>query len=353
MKPAVALLALLLSAATAIPLVRKDMWWIRAFDFPRGQILVVGLATLAAYLSLWDALCPHDLLPLAALSASVVYQALRMRPYTPLAARQVRDADARAVDPAATLSLLVANVLMTNREAAAFLALARRYSPDLILTLETDDWWAAQLTALAAEYPHTVARPLPNTYGIMLHSRLPLAGAELRSLLKDDIPSLRVDVTLRSGQVVRLFGLHPEPPYPDEARSTTKRDAELLLVGKEAAPLEGPVIVAGDMNDVAWSYTTALFRKTSRLLDPRIGRGMFNTFHARVPLIRWPLDHVFHSNHFTLLQLERGPAWGSDHFPVFIRLALTPEAAPAQPEPEPDADEQALADAKIADALDE
>lgn len=80
---------------------------------------------------------------------------------------------------------------------------------------------------------------------------------------------------------------------------------------------------------------------------------MFNTFHARVPLIRWPLDHVFHSNHFTLLQLERGPAWGSDHFPVFIRLALTPEAAPAQPEPEPDADEQALADAKIADALDE
>ena len=112
------------------------------------------------------------------------------------------------------------------------------------------------------------------------------------------------------------------PPSPTEAETSSERDRELILVGQETAELNQPVVVAGDLNDVAWSDTTRLFRKISSLLDPRIGRGFFSSFHAGFPLIRWPLDHIFHSEHFGLVNIQRLPAIGSDHFPIFIELRL-------------------------------
>jgi endonuclease/exonuclease/phosphatase (EEP) superfamily protein YafD len=142
--------------------------------------------------------------------------------------------------------------------------------------------------------------------------------------------------------------VHPAPPSPTENDESTERDAELLVVAKSVAGLDTPVIVAGDLNDVAWSTTTRLFRKISGLLDPRVGRGMFNTFHADFWFARWPLDHLFHSRHFTLSFIRRLPSYGSDHFPVLVELTYDRATGARQQGLRPDADDLELAQEKIA-----
>ena len=103
-----------------------------------------------------------------------------------------------------------------------------------------------------------------------------------------------------------------------------------MRLAKSIARTGQPAAVMGDLNDVAWSATIRLFRKISSLLDPRVGRGMFNTFHVDYPFLRWPLDHLFHSEQFTLKSIERLPSFGSDHFALHTRLMFSPDLGMGQ-----------------------
>lgn len=317
-----------LTLCTLLPLLRTEVWWIRQFDFPRLQLSLlllgmVGWNTIALDYSGWTAW-----LLLAASVSCFLYQVWWIVKYTPLYPVEVKTTE--SADPSRRLRLLTANVLMTNRRADQLLALVRQCDPDVLVTLESDRWWQERLDVLEADYPYTLKCPLDNLYGMHVYSRLTLTHAEITFLVEDDKPSMHASVTLLSGDQVRLHFLHPAPPSPTENDTSSERDAEILTVGRSLADTEEPAIVAGDLNDVAWSETTRTFRKISGLLDPRIGRGMFNTFHADFWFLRWPLDHLFHSRHFTLTQMRKLPSFGSDHFALFTELNLSPGATSQQ-----------------------
>jgi endonuclease/exonuclease/phosphatase (EEP) superfamily protein YafD len=236
---------------------------------------------------------------------------------------------------------------MHNRQSSRLRQIIRDSEPDVVLAVETDDWWEGQLKELEKTYHHTVYYPLENTYGMMLFSRLKLVEAEVRFLVEEDIPSIHTILELRSGAPVELHCLHPRPPFPTESEESTERDAELVIVGKAVKRSQRPVIVAGDLNDVAWSRTTTLFQNISGLLDPRIGRGLYNSFHAYYPFFRWPVDHVFHSAHFRLIELKRLEYFGSDHFPIFVHLSYEPAARAEHEQPQADESDAEEAREKI------
>ncbi len=346
-------LCITLIVFTFVPqVIRADWWALRALDFPRLQLFIACLVVLAAMVPLLSRqkifTLPNVLFVL--LLGAGALQGLRILPYTFIWSDQTHAA--APGEGGTPLRLLAANVLMDNREAGLVLEQIREYEPDLVVLTEPDDWWNEQLRPLHSAYPHRVEVPLGNYYGMILLSRKPLIDAEVAYLVESDIPSIHTRIE-HDGHRIELRFVHPRPPAPGEALTTTERDAELLIVGREIAQAGGPAIVAGDFNDVAWSRTTRLFQRISGLLDPRRGRGLYSTFHADYFFMRWPLDHVFHTEHFELGRLERLGHIGSDHFPILVDLQLTASAAAEQEPLSPDRGDQAEAEAEIEDAQQE
>lgn len=345
---AVVLASLWLVSGTAINLSRHPHWYVRGWDFPRPVVVALAGVCAALYAAFFFSGAWYDTALMAALGLAVVWQLVNIFPYTPLARRPVQAARRR--DPDSRFRLVISNVLVENRDFERWMRVVTDARPDVVIALEVDAEWDRYLQRhLLPLLPHALRHPLDNAYGMSVYSRLRPRRQRLEFLVQDDIPSMHMVLELPSGQPVWLHAVHPRPPEPIRDQDSAPRDAELLKVARRIR--EGPprpTIVGGDLNDVAWSYTTHLFLRESGLLDPRLGRGFYNTFNANVPLFRFPLDHVFHSNHFRLVELRRLPHVGSDHFPVLVELSHEPEGAREQPAPRPEGDDEREASERIA-----
>lgn len=342
----------LIALITILSFVRSRAWWVRIFDFPRAQIAVASVLLLSG----WGLTNVGDVearrwewFAFVVVGAAAAVQASQMLPYTRAWKRQVGAAPPRA-DERDRIRIVISNVCMKNRDSDRWLKTLLHERPHVIVAVEVDEWWTDRLRrALSRDFPHRLEQPQGNTYGMAIYSRLPLHDARIEHLVEPEVPSAFVTIELGSGQRMKCVVLHPRPPRPDIQQGSDWRDAELVRAARRVESERGPVVVAGDLNDVAWSHTTHLFQRISRLLDPRIGRGLFATYHADHRVLRYPLDHVFISNHFALAALRRLAHVGSDHFPIFVELVLV-EQKPPPPDVEPmDEDDHAQAAEAVQD----
>lgn len=340
----------LLGVVTILPWFKHPAWWIRVWDFPRLQLALACLFGLLTTLA-WGPQGTWRYALVSVFLTALLYQAWWILPYTPLWPKEALNAERRLKGGQSLphIKVMACNVLMTNRETQKLIDLILMERPHLLVLLETDTWWQAQMAPVEPLFPYRVPVPQDNLYGMHLYSRLPLRETEVRFLVDEEIPSIHTCMQVSDELIVRLHFVHPTPPSPTENEESTERDVELLMVAKSLAEESGPAIVAGDLNDVGWSPTTRLFRKISGLLDPRVGRGMYSSFHAHHWFARWPLDHFFHSDHFQVVRIERLPSMGSDHFPVLLELAYHPDNAVRQEGLQADAEDLAEAQKKLSE----
>ncbi|MBT2788682.1 MULTISPECIES: endonuclease/exonuclease/phosphatase family protein [unclassified Halomonas] len=338
-------IAIVLLLATLIARIHLHWWWIRSFEFPRLQIAFLALITWLLAVSLVES-GPWLWVALLASGITVLFQGYYILPFTTLWPVQVKAAESNDADK--KITLLIANVLTPNRQVQPLIDMIKQHQPDIVLTLESDQWWQDQLDpALAEQWPYSVKIPLDNLYGMHLYSHLELSDTSVEWLIQDDIPSIHTRVTLANGDRIRFYALHPRPPAPSESEKSLWRDAELLLVGKKIHEDPQATLVAGDLNDVAWSRTTRLFCRVGGMLDPRRGRGLFSTFHAKYPVLRWPLDHIFVTEHFTLVGMQRLSYFGSDHFPILATFCYRPSRQNEHETPEANTEERSEASETI------
>ena len=328
--------------ASLIPLLPWGHGMVRSFDF--GRLQVIGVSSFVLLGAIFAGLSTQTLIAAAAMAACALciqlFYVVRFTPLWPV--QTARFNGSRETTP--TITVLACNVKQGNRDYQRVIDLINKCQPDVAVFMETDQAWADALRPCLSEFRERIVQPQEDSYGMIFASQFPLGEREVCFLLNEEVPSISCVVQLPGGRDIRMVAIHPEPPLP--IRDTLGRDAEILVAAKIAREEPLPVVVTGDLNDVAWSRTTRRFLRISGLLDPRQGRGMFNSFDARYWFLRWPLDHIFHSRDFELISIERQKFVGSDHFPMFYHLALTARGR-NDPPPEPSSEDVKEADEAI------
>jgi endonuclease/exonuclease/phosphatase (EEP) superfamily protein YafD len=300
-------LALALAAACTAALLGRLSWVTELFTHFRMQYVVLGSTTLLllGFKHRWRAA--------VALVPFLASAAWPLAPYL-LPPDVIR---AAPVDGAG-LTVMSINVEQSNSRYRAFHALVRTHSPDVLVLTEITRRWVRALEPLFEAYPHQLLEPRRNGgEGIAVLSRVPVKRARIVPLLSMPAADLVLDV---GGRDVRLFGVHLRSP--PGAPSLDERNRQIDALGSLVTADSGARIVAGDFNSTPFSpYLADWLRKTG-LEDAARGRGYVYTWPAFLPILGIPIDHFFLSEDFQVLEFRRLPAFGSDHYPILVRLAL-------------------------------
>jgi endonuclease/exonuclease/phosphatase (EEP) superfamily protein YafD len=321
-------LVLLLALVTLLPLLPVGFWPVRLCDFPRvqfGGLAIVGLLGGCV----WVSFKGYESEPLILASILLViagWQFSHVLPFTPLEKKELPDATSADHSRPQT-SVAVVNLQFDNKSKNQVVDQLAELQVDLLLLIEVNQAWQDQLSRLAEQYPFRVGVVLEEGLGIYLWSKIPLVDPEVRYLVTRDRPSVFCKLQVDQ-RMVHFVGVHPTPPGlriegKEERHDSRIRDAELVLIAKEVAKEQHvDWLITGDFNDVAWSHTTRLFKRLSGLKDPRVGRGLYTTYHAKHPLMRFPIDQVFISPNSRILAIQRFHPPGADHFALKTSFIL-------------------------------
>jgi endonuclease/exonuclease/phosphatase (EEP) superfamily protein YafD len=211
--------------------------------------------------------------------------------------------EARAV--AGSLSLISFNVLVTNTEGrriADFLAQAK---PDIAIVMETSGI-ADSLSDLDATFATRVGCQTPRMCDIAVFSRVPLADVQVLQFGPFRRERLIIATTRVAGQTVTIIAAHLSKPYFDDFAWIELTQIRTLL-----RSITGPVIMAGDFNSAAWSYSVARFARQMELVPPP-------TYPATWPVelagLGLPIDNMFSRGGALIRTLEAIPdPMGSNH----------------------------------------
>nr|WP_299245879.1 endonuclease/exonuclease/phosphatase family protein [uncultured Halomonas sp.] len=325
-------LLLVFTAASLIPFIESNAWWIRYLDYPRLQFALVLAALIGLHLLLGGLRRMMNWIVTVLAGVALASHVYYLYPYVLPVEESARSVAACPED--SRLKLLIANVKEANEHAERLFQIVQDTDPDLFLVMETDAWWDRQLDGLNDRLPHRV-QYIPRqaeSYGMHLLSRYPLHDTRIRFRFDEHTPAINTRVRLPSGESIDFHGLHPRPPLY-WSQSTLLRDAQLLATALDVRDGDTPAVLAGDFNAVAWESTFRRTLRIGKLLDPRVGRGFYPTYDAHNPVIAWPLDQVIFQDGLGLMNFERMPEFGSDHYPMLAELCHRPELASQQAAP--------------------
>lgn len=232
-----------------------------------------------------------------------------------LAAARTPRLTARADD----LKIIQFNIWKSNDTPEAALRWLMAQDADVVLIEEGGGLSLPIIKALKAYYPFYVSCDGKRACGSMIFSRKRMLarngfypeGRQLAGAWAT-LADPRGDFT-----VVGIHYVWPIPAGPQQQQGKRLVDA-VSRFDRDS------LILTGDFNSTPWSFTLkrqdralGLERRTRAL--PSWPSGRFSRLaNAPVPIL--PIDHVYAGKAWKTVSVTRGPALGSDHRPIVVRL---------------------------------
>jgi endonuclease/exonuclease/phosphatase (EEP) superfamily protein YafD len=219
------------------------------------------------------------------------------------------------------LRLVTLNVHTANERSELVLEFLRRMDADVVLLMEVNERWMSALGSLRTNYPHLIAEPREDNFGIVLFSRLPLTDRAVVEFGKAEVPSITATIAVE-GQAIFLLGTHPLPP--GSAENARLRNEQLKEIAARIRRGAMPAIVLGDLNCTPWSPYFGELLRDGGLQNTSRGRGFFGSWPAWLPFARIALDHCLVTPAIHVINQQLGSPVGSDHLPLVIELQIPP-----------------------------
>jgi endonuclease/exonuclease/phosphatase (EEP) superfamily protein YafD len=129
-------LAVALAAASVLPAIDTNLWWIRIFSYPRVQFFWMLPGVVVASLLLPDRFRWSGIASSAIAAAALAYQASVLTPWSPLHTPQVVAIEACPGE--GRMRVLTVNVEMSNERSDELFEQIREADPDVVLVQEVD-----------------------------------------------------------------------------------------------------------------------------------------------------------------------------------------------------------------------
>ncbi|MBT7648487.1 MAG: endonuclease/exonuclease/phosphatase family protein, partial [Rhodospirillaceae bacterium] len=128
--------------------------------------------------------------------------------------------------------VMFSNVLIHNRSLADLIVWIDEKQPDVVVLTEITPTHVLEITEAMADYPYQVLEPRPHAFGMVIYSRLPIAGHPFATLTRDSLSdggpvTLVADIETPLG-LLQVAGMHRFPP-------AAKRSWELRAEQLDAA----------------------------------------------------------------------------------------------------------------------
>lgn len=228
-----------------------------------------------------------------------------------------------ANDSSPDVRLVSLNLYYRNEEYATVRDYLARSDPDILVLSELTPAWVGELREVRERYPYWMSLDRRSPWGLGVFSRFPLRGVRATDLGLGGSVNVIATVALPSGDIQLVAAHLASPTTPSRA---ARRNAQLedltALLDDVPAGADGRKrrLLVGDLNITPYSpYLRDLLARTG-MNDARRSAGLLATWPAWFLPLQIHIDHCIADAATGVTRVARGPAVGSDHYPIEIAL---------------------------------